>query len=425
MLPKPAMPFWSSNAALTVLVVRRRTASRATCENASESGSTPRRGMTLVAPSASRDPYATRPKRRASSKRSSRPSSSTARMWVCFGTGASASQTSRCPVMPRCTINSSPESRPSSRYFPCRSTFSNRCPVSRAGSVLPSGYRTTSGRSTLTPSIRRPVTASRRSRATVSTSGSSGTSAPRDGRHVPPVVADLDVNLEGYLECLGCAHALAEQREEGIDLFRWRLEEQFVMHLQEHPATQARFAERVVHQDHGLLHDVRRASLDGHVHGHALGGEAELAGGGSDVSDVAAPADEGFDKAVLASVIARLLEVCGHCGEVAKVRVDKRMRLLATHPGIAGKPEIAEPVDHAEVDHLGDPAHVRGDVLGRDRVHLRGGTPVNVFAALECLDELALTADVGEDPQLHLRVVGAHQALSNIGMERTAYPLPP
>ena len=101
-------------------------------------------------------------------------------------------------------------------------------------------------------------------------------------------------------------------------------------------------------------------------------------------------------------MIAHPLEVGGDRGEIAEVRIDERVGVLAAHPRVAREPEVAQPVDHTEVDHLGDASHVRRDGVGLDRVHLGSGAPVDVLAALECLDELLLAGHVGEHAQLHL-----------------------
>src|SRR5579864_4208718 len=169
--------------------------------------------------------------------------------------------------MPRCTINSSPPSSPSSRNFPRRSTLTTLWPTSTVRKTSPGGVRTTSSRSRSTASKRRPSTAPRRSRATVSTSGSSGT---WNRRHLSPVVADFDVNFEGYAQLRCGAHVLTQQRNQRRHLTLGCLQEELVVHLQQHARAQTGLANGVVDQDHRLLHDVRGRALQRHVDGHAL-----------------------------------------------------------------------------------------------------------------------------------------------------------
>ena len=111
--------------------------------------------------------------------------------------------------------------------------------------------------------------------------------------------------------------------------------------------------------------------------------------------------------------------------EVAEVRVNERVRILAAHARVARETEVAQAVHDAEVDDLGDAAHVRRDILRSHRVDLGRGAAMDVLAALERGDELGLAGDVRQHPQLHLRVVGAHQTLPGVGMERAADPLSP
>jgi hypothetical protein len=101
------------------------------------------------------------------------------------------------------------------------------------------------------------------------------------------------------------------------------------------------------------------------------------------------------------------------------------MGILAAHAGVAGEPEIAQPIHHAEVDHLGDPPHIRRDVLRSDGIHLRSSATVDVLAALERLDQLLFSRDVGEHAQLHLRVIGADETLPFVSVESAPDPLPP
>src|SRR6202035_1856283 len=97
------------------------------------------------------------------------------------------------------------------------------------------GVRSTSGRSTSTASNRRPSTAPRRSRATVSTSGSSGTG---NRSHLPPVVANLDVNIERHAQLGGGAHRLMKKRHQAVDLLHGSFQQKLVVHLQQHPRAQ-------------------------------------------------------------------------------------------------------------------------------------------------------------------------------------------
>src|ERR1700694_2191325 len=147
--------------------------------------------------------------------------------------------------MPRCTMSSSPPSKPSRMNLPRRSTLITLWPTSRLRKISAGGVRSTSARITSTSSKRRPSTAPRRSRATVSTSGSSGTG---NRSHLPPVIADLDVNIEGHAQLGGGTHGLMQKWHQAVDLLHGRCQQQLVVHLKQHPRPQASLANGFVHQ---------------------------------------------------------------------------------------------------------------------------------------------------------------------------------
>src|SRR5579859_607641 len=141
--------------------------------------------------------------------------------------------------MPRWTMKSSPPSLPSRMNLPRRSTLATLWPATTWVKTCAGGVRSTSLRDSRTSSMRRPTSAERRSRATVSTSGSSGTDllgglAGRHGRHLAPVIANLDVNFQGHGQLDGAGHRLAHEWHERVDLLQRSLEEQLVMHLEQH-----------------------------------------------------------------------------------------------------------------------------------------------------------------------------------------------
>ena len=120
------------------------------------------------------------PKRRGSTKRSSRPDASRAMRWVCLAISASGAATSSLPVIPRCTIQYPARSFPGPRLrsitmcFPALCTRSMRAPssnpaIARAEDLSGSGLLPIQ-----TDSITSPVTRLANPRAMVSTSGSSG-----------------------------------------------------------------------------------------------------------------------------------------------------------------------------------------------------------------------------------------------------------
>ena len=82
-----------------------------------------------------------------------------------------------------------------------------------------------------------------------------------------------------------------------------------------------------------------------------------------------------------------------------------------------GQPVGGEPVDDPVVDHLGLRARAGVRLAAEDL--LRGGG-VHVLAAAEDLLEHLLARDVGQQPQLDLRVVGGDQPVALLGHEAGA-----
>src|SRR3954452_9823457 len=189
MLPTPPISVWSSRARLTSVCRRRSAAVKESASNRGSSGSiamcASRGGMSSPSGASS---TARPPNVRWSTKRSSRPPSvNRTRARRCTSSGSSGFSTSSCPLIPRCATRARPDGAPSGsasgshRYFPRRRAAGSVRPVSAATkwSVPSRCRRTARGWCTSTEATVRPATQRSRPRRTTSTSGSSGTSAPR------------------------------------------------------------------------------------------------------------------------------------------------------------------------------------------------------------------------------------------------------
>src|SRR3569832_808847 len=176
MFPSPAMRVWSSR---TPLMGARAPASNRASAAASSAASGSRPSAASSGRASSGAPVDARPKRSGSTNRSSRSPSSANATCVCAARGDAAGSTRRRPDIPRSTTTPAPASNSSSRYLPLRRT-------ARMG--RPAVTRRTPPRSTARPRCSprplphtvltvAPTTAAARSRAIVSTSGSSGMGA--------------------------------------------------------------------------------------------------------------------------------------------------------------------------------------------------------------------------------------------------------
>ncbi len=150
-----------------------------------------------------------------SRKRSSRPSSSSRTSRTYGSTGAAAGTTNSWPVILRWIVRTASPDSSTTTSLARRPTASTRRPATAAANASGSCVRSVRAHEQRAPTIVAPTRRGRRSRATVSTSGSSGTGDRRLDRliglgcggirpgqrgHRLPVVADLDVDGQRHVE---------------------------------------------------------------------------------------------------------------------------------------------------------------------------------------------------------------------------------
>src|SRR5229473_2616547 len=184
---------------------------------------------------------------------------------VCLAISLAASTRRSWPLMPRWTTSRRPPPRAIRMNFPRRPTASMRRPVIESMKVSGSGCRTMDGNRSSQRTIVRPTRCGRRSATIVSTSGSSGTKLPphlwggrraqRAGRggsapkghstsdahhrklsHVRPVGPDLGLHLDPGVELVRAGHDARHRLGKPAHFAFGHLEEQLVVHLQQHAA---------------------------------------------------------------------------------------------------------------------------------------------------------------------------------------------
>src|SRR6185503_2482736 len=309
MLPTPARNPWSSRSGFNRPFRARIRLRKTRAVNAGSSGSGPKPLKPLPPPSSpTRSPSMpvlaatpTRPNLRMSRNRSSRLSanSRTSRM---YGSSANPARiTNSWPVIFRWIVIAVSSSRSRTTSFARLDVPTISRPTTARANASGSCDRSVFSQDTRTPAIRAPTTSPRRSRATVSTSGSSGMAAyqdaagsatgrhlggrfvglgeeriaTRDGRHRLPVPAHLHVDGERHVQRQRALHRLAQDRDQPVDLVARHLEQQLVVDLEERARAEAAGPQPLVETDHRDLHDVGCGPLDGHVDGHPLACGAE------------------------------------------------------------------------------------------------------------------------------------------------------
>ena len=178
------------------------------------------------------------------------------------------------------------------------------------------------------------------------------------------------------------------------------------MHLENEPCAPPLLAQPTLDRNHRDLDDVRVRALHHEVDRDPLAESARRAVTHPQLGHRPATPEQARHVAVTLGLLDRARDEVLDEREAREVGVDVLLRLLARDLEVLGEAEGRDPVDDPEVDHLRD-RPLAGGQLGRvDAQHLRRRRRVDVLPTLECLPQLRLAGDVGEDPQLDLRVVG-------------------
>ena len=252
---------------------------------------------------------------------------------------------------------------------------------------------------TRAPTIVAPTRRGRRSRATVSTSGSSGigrfgqpvatvsagvadAAAPGgrgtgriDSQSSPAFTSTVSGTSSGIaVSIVSRTSATSSSTPVARDL-----EQQLVVDLEQHPRRRARGRQPLGDADHRDLHDVGGRALDRHVDGHPLPRPAQRRDARLELRDRALAAEQRRHVALLLGDVLDVEHVVADARVGREVVRDERLRLLAADARPGRQPEVAHPVGDPEVDHLGHRALVRRDVGrapcgGRAR-RSRGGCP--------------------------------------------------
>ena len=108
-----------------------------------------------------------------------------------------------------------------------------------------------------------------------------------------------------------------------------------------------------------------------------------------------------------------------------KVILDKPLRLAHRHTELLREAKGRNAINHTKVRPLGVIALQRGDTL---HVHLkdaRGGSRMDVMPKLKIVHHIRITAQVGHDAQLDLRIVGRDERpIREAGDKRVTYTFP-
>src|SRR5713226_8194308 len=225
---------------------------------------------------------------------------------------------------------------------------------------------------------------------------------------VPPIVGREGCNLQEPCSALGLHPILSDtetyhERDPQIGrpfhvafyqffcapLLRIRhLEDELVMHLQQHPRPQAVGPQRRGNADHRQLNQVRRRTLQRRVGRRPLPECPDVETLVLELRDIAPPPEQRLHVSFLARLGHGPVEPRPHTCEPLKVAPDEFLGLFQGDPQLARQGERPLPVDGREVDGLGPRAHLGCNLLLRHAENEGGSLPVNVARSEEHTSEL-------------------------------------
>ncbi len=124
--------------------------------------------------------------------------------------------------------------------------------------------------------------------------------ATRWSFQVAPVGAEAQVGNQGHIELDHAFHLGADQLIDFFGLVAGNVEEQFVVHLENHARLEIALPDFAVERDHGQLDEVGGGALEGRVDRGALGESARIGVAALDIGNGAKPAEEGAHTAFAA-----------------------------------------------------------------------------------------------------------------------------
>src|SRR5262245_53704757 len=132
-----------------------------------------------------------------------------------------------------------------------------------------------------------------------------------------PSVPELD--LEGHAQRHRVLHAVADDLARRVELALGELEQELVVHLEQHPAGETRVLEPPLERDHRLLDHVRGRALHRRVHRRVLGEGARAGIRGRELGEVALATEHGLDEAVAPRLLERRVDPRADLGEGREV----------------------------------------------------------------------------------------------------------
>src|SRR5215467_3967554 len=242
--------------------------------------------------------------------------------------------------------------------------------------------------------------------------------------HIPPVRPRTDFHFKRNFQLIHAFHLLLHQFRERALLPGRGLEQQFIVHLQDHLRLHLFLAQPLVNSDHRQLDQVRRRTLQRRVQRRSLREIAQLDLRRQDLRYGPDPAEQSARFAAFTGLFQHPVQVGFDALVARKIRRDKTRRLLLRHVDLLRQAERRKPVNNSKIDGFRR-APVLGSLRQRtDAKDLLRRAGVYVFAVPERFHQHRILRKVRHHPQFDLGIIGRKQNLSLLRHKRRA-DLPP
>ena len=119
------------------------------------------------------------------------------------------------------------------------------------------------------------------------------------------------------------------------------------------------------------------------------------------------------------------IDIGFHAFKPRKIGVDVSLGLLIGDSQLGGESEGTDPIDNPEVDGLCHPAHIFGDLVGRQTEDLHRRGRMDVVTSPVRADQDRIPGEMRQDPRLNLVIISREQDPAGIGCKSRAYAAAP
>jgi len=189
-------------------------------------------------------------------------------------------------------------------------------------------------------------------------------------------------------------HLFANKGSYGIHFRFGDFKNQFVVDLQKHAGFQVACSQFAVDADRGQLDQIGGRSLQGRIHGRALGETAHVEVLAVDVGNRTDPSEERLHVPIPARFFHGAIEISAHALVFVEVGFNELFGLALLDLKSLLQAKSRKPINNSEIDDLRPPPVFRVNHQRRHTEYLRCGQGMNVIAATECFHQQRIFREV-------------------------------